>query len=249
MSLADSFNELEPKQKVTLVVTIVLALLVVYYGYDTFFGGSTAPSRPSPAVTTATQPPPAQPVTPIRVPPATTTATQLASVPHHPNGIQQVQPEQPTPEQLALIKESQVLQRNYLTLVNKFQIAQLQQKLEAANAAIANSKLKTATTMVKTEKLADQLKQQKQQLTTTQTDPDKAKHTQTVASYKRVQVVYVGEKRGKWMAMMNLDGSYFEVRVGTRLPDGTVVDLINEKGVVLEKDYKKRYFRVPRSLD
>lgn len=57
MSLMDSFNELEPKQKATLIVTLILMGFVVYLGYDTFypegFGGGNTPTT----VTKAPPPP------------------------------------------------------------------------------------------------------------------------------------------------------------------------------------------------
>jgi len=62
-------------------------------------------------------------------------------------------------------------------------------------------------------------------------------------------VVYVGEKRGKWLAMIKMSNNYFEVKEGTELPDHSIVDVINENGVVIEKNGEKQYYRVPRSLD
>lgn len=240
MSLIDQFNELEPKQKVTAAVTIVLFLVFVYLAYDTFFGGDDF------TPTTAETPPPTAEVpkqqtqtvaTPAPVSAQPTQSAPVATV-KHTSDVEEVAAHPPTPEQLALIKESESLQREYLRILNEYQIAELQSKLETANSKIAAAKLKTTKTQSQTKKLENEMNESQASLIKGVEQKD-----------YNIQVSYVGERRGQWIAMLKINNNYFEVKVGTELPDGSVVDVINQNGVVLEKNGKKQYYRVPKSLD
>ena len=254
MSMADSFNEMEPKQKVTLLVTIVLFAFMAYLAYDTFFAGDSV-SAPAPKVSAAPTPAPKSASATTASSASTQVRTFQPAQPVQPQqteaqkaNIQQIPKAEPTPEERALIAKSQEIQGQYLELVNQYQLKQMQQKLDAADAAIAASVLQTATTRLQTQQLQEQMKDQKSGPSITSAD-NTTDGKPAAAPISNIEVSYVGQKRGNWMAMLNLDGNFFEVRMGTQLPDGAVVDLINEKGVVLEKNSEKKYFRVPRSLD
>ena len=260
----DKFNELESKQKVTLAITIVLFMVVLYYGYDTLFGGDS--SSPSPPVTqkqAATKAPATKQSAEAS---STSTGTENATNSTQPSttattasqgqsqssgnaplytDVSKVAPPKLTTEEIATIEENQRLQKQYLYLVNQYQMAQMQEKLESTNASIAASKLKAVSTMVKTQEISKELKRQQAPLQ--QMSPDEKE--QKAEQFNNIGVAYVGKTQGKWMAMLKLDDAYFEVRVGTSLPDGSTVDLINEQGVVLDKAGRKKYMKVPRSLD
>ena len=264
-ALMDKFNELESKQKVTLAITIVLFMVVLYYGYDTLFGGDS--SSPSPPVTqkqTAAAKAPATKQSAEASSASTstenatnsaqssTTATTASQGQNQSSGnaplytdVSKVAPPKLTAEEMATIEENQRLQKQYLYLVNQYQMAQMQEKLESTNASIAASKLKAVSTMVKTQEISKELKRQQAPLQ--QMSPDEKE--QKAEQFNNIGVAYVGKTQGKWMAMLKLEDAYFEVRVGTRLPDGSTVDLINEQGVVLDKAGQKKYMKVPRSLD
>ncbi len=254
-ALIDRFNELESKQKITLVITIILFIVVLYYGYDTFFGGSDYSSPVAPvkqkqvAVKTSTTKQPSSVSDNSSTNTAPTTKISLEQQPGENKpantSVTKVAPAEITPEEKAMIAENQQLQKQYLYLVNKYQMAQLQEKLESTNASIAASKLKAVSTMVKTQEISKELKRQ-QAAPIQAASPSEASKAEQISN---VSVAYVGKRRGKWIAMLKLDDAYFEVRIGTHLPDGAVIDLINEQGVVLDKKGDKKYMKVPRSLD
>lgn len=254
--MVENFKELEPKQKITLIVTIVLFVFVVTYGYKTFFPSSSISSVPQ--VTSA--PPPPQPApttsstasssgtststsqTTMGTTQTSTTGTtstetnqqqQMGSVTQQPT-------RQLTQQQQALLQQSQQVQKEYLDLVSKYQIAQLQQKLATAEAGIATAKLQSAQTQQQAQQLSGQLQQQMQSTTV---------QTPVAHSDAGLQVVYVAKRQGHWMAMLNDNGSYFEVKVGTRLPDGSVISRIDGKGVILTNNGQRSYVAIPKTLD
>ena len=253
MNLINKFKELEPKQKVTLAITTVLFVVFVYLIYDTFFASSEY-SSPSSSVAqskeeTVTE---VKPITtqleradikdPIQLADSSQTKNQsvnpLSPKQNPDSSVELMADGQPTSEQLEIIEQSRQLQREYLKLLNEYQMAQLQQKLQTANSAIAAAKLKTASTVAKTKELEEQVKSTE----ITQAEKDQA-------IYSQIAVVYVGEKNGLWSAMLQIDKQYYEVKVGTELPGNSSVDTINEDGVVIETGTQKRFFRVPKSLD
>ena len=63
-----------------------------------------------------------------------------------------------------------------------------------------------------------------------------------------VQVVYIGQRQGRWTAMLSEGGAYFEVRTGTRLADGWEVASIDSVGVILQRGGEKRLLRMPRTV-
>lgn len=156
-------------------------------------------------------------------------------------------PAAPTAEQLALLKESQEVQQEYLRLVNEYQLAQLKQKLEQANADIAQAQLRSAQTMAQIQLLADKLKEE----TAPPSSPLAPATSSGEAKQPSVtfQLVYVGKQSGKWTAMLNAAGSYFEVSEGTLLSDGSVVREINSKGIILSLHGKKEFLTIPKGLD
>lgn len=278
MSLVDNIKQMETKQKVILIVTIIAFIYVLYLGYDTFFAANSsvapppsAPAMPSessaistempraeepaenaahtpasePASTPAT--PPASEVTPqdsTQIPNTGGRSQPRKSVQPHAKVVE-VKPLEPTPEQMALLAESQEMQREYLRLVSQYQIAQLQERLEEANASIAAAKLKSAITASETQKLNDELKAR----TLRGLAPPSTGEKGPADFASTLQLMYIGKMKGKWMAMLNANGSYYEVKQGTRLPDGSMVSNIDTKGIVITKDNSKRFIPMPKSLD
>lgn len=271
MSLSDSFKQLETKQKVMLIVTIVAFIYVIYMGYDTFFANSSESvpePTPTPEVIEGSTTPDttvvetsAKPVEQIKVaevsPNEKITVTQS---PTQKTDEMVLVKAAPTPEQIALLAEAQEMQREYLRLVNQFQIAQLQERLEQANASIAASKLKSAITASEVQKLNDELKQRQQAANRSDLIPESGSNASSNAGLNNValqkvqatssfQLMYVGKQKGTWVAMLKDNDSVYEVKVGTRLPDGFTVISIDTRGVVLTNEGMKRYITMPRSLD
>lgn len=238
MSLIDNVKQLDTKQKVMLVATIGCLGLVFYLAYSTFFPASDDNNPPPPAVVS---PPPSNMATASSPPPVTPSPinnntdnmpTPLAGNNQNETDGQNVQvghAAPPSPQNLALLAESQQMQQQYIQLVNEYQLAQLQQKLAQVDSQIAASKLTTTKSLVELKKL--------QPLLGSDIGGPSVQATTAGGSTSNVpqgyQTMYVGEVSGKWQAMLSSAGQYFQVSVGMRLPDGSVVSQINSRGVVL----------------
>lgn len=231
MELLNKFNELDTKQKVTAIITILVVLFAIYLAYDTFFGGTSSGSSASVAPTKT-----------VSAASATKAGNRNESKGNgNSNGeLAEAQlpppPQQkePTPAQLAALAQSQQMQQQYINLVNAYQMAQIEQKLAAADSQIAQSKLSTAKAMVSTQEYAAKLP--RNGMTFGDNEP------------AGPQAVYVGQQAGKWLAMLNLNGNYVQVGVGTQLPDGSVVTSISDKGVILDNNGQPSYLPIAKSL-
>lgn len=249
--MIDAIQQLDTRQKVILVITTLLFAFVVYYGYQTFFASDMIASEAAPTQEAPPPPPPPAADTPAANVSADNSAPEMGTNPMMPSapsqGAMNVQPpEQPTPEQLALLQESQAVQQEYLRLVNEYQILQLKQKLEEANAAIATSRLQSTQTMAQIQLLTDKQKEKSMAPVTAISSSSADNKEQAPAQLK---LVYVGKQMGVWTAMINADSSYFEVKIGTRLPDGSVVTMIDEKGVALSNGGKSQLLTMPRGFN
>jgi type IV pilus biogenesis protein PilP len=238
MSLMDSFKELESKQKIMLVAIVVLVGIALYMGYSTFFPSNSAQNNKA-ALNTPTF---RSASAPVSLPQMQQTPQSVNNTPPSAPGGQSMQGENtpktaaPTPEQLALLAQSQQLQEEYVHLVNQYQIAQLEQKLAATNAAIAKQKLSATKTYLETQKLEGN-------------SAFKAANGATKVIPGAMQVKYVGYYQGVWTAMVGSDDNYFEVKVGTRLPDGSTVISISNQGVILNNAGQRVYLAIPKTLD
>lgn len=278
MSMMDNFNELEPKQKSILVVTIILFAFVIYMGWGILFpGGSSSTqspkvqevSAPAPSQATTTQPTPSQqqaaaapeelPAAPEeprmddanqdlgpQAPGIAATSGQLPSQAEPQplfKEVKTIKADAPTAEQRAMMEQSKELQKEYLDLINKFQIAQLEQKLAQTNAAIEQAKLQTTMTKVKAQQIEAQIRREHAKpLLSQPAAPSKPADVD-------LNVKYVAKIHGRWTAMLAAGDSLFEVREGTHLSDGSVVTVINDKGVVLTRHGKKIFLTIPKTFD
>lgn len=235
MELLTKFTELETKQKLTIIVTVIVALFAIYLAYDTFFGGTEAAPPTKPAA----------PSIAVKKTPAREAATLVPEEANQTNGMAttgentQIAPPQQkeaTPAQLAALVQSQQMQQQYINLVNAYQMAQIEQKLAAADNQIAESKLSTAKAMVNTQQYAAKLPRNGLAMGSGDTET-------TVP-----QTVYVGQQAGKWLAMLSINGSYVQVSVGTRLADGSVVSSISDRGVILDNNGEPSYLPIAKTL-
>lgn len=274
MDLLENFKAMESKQKVTLVVTIVLFIFVIYYGYITFFPSDSYSPEP---VATVVAPPPAPAATssnefngsPMNGNAQTDVEDDQASSPQsgqqmaqfssdndpvapkpaqktEPDwGVEKV-PEQPVrPDQMQVLRESEEVQKQYLDLVNKYQIAQLQEKVALSEVGLANAKLQAAQIQSETNKVTGALHSANIQ----PAELAAAEQAKVQSAFLNVSVVFVAKQRGVWTAMLNASGNYYEVKVGTRLPDGSVVSRIDNRGIILTKDGVRRPVAIPKTLN
>lgn len=272
MALLETFKELDTKQKITGVVTVVLLAFLLYLGYDTFFKGEpTSPalatakpvvseSKPAtgatPALVTPTetqetadeqslQLPPQSSVTSatsIQEPLAQNTPLDNQNLPF--TSVAKQESEGPSPEQLAFLQQSKEMQREYLKLVNEFQLAQLQQKLESTKSEIAKARLESIVSGAKQQELESELEKKGQQVSALSIGAAAG----AAAAQNELEVVYVGQRAGEWRAMLSQGSGYFEVHVGTRLNGGWKVIEISDKGVILQRGQEKRLLQIPRNV-
>lgn len=233
MELLTKFTELETKQKLTIIVTAIIAVFAIYLAYDTFFGGTAATPPAKPVATS-----PVITKTPVRkvntLVPEEVNPSNAAMAQN--NAIPAPQQKEATPAQLAALAQSQQMQQQYINLVNAYQMAQIEQKLAAADNQIAESKLSTAKAMVSTQEYAAKLPRNGLAVGTGDTEA------------AAPQTVYVGQQAGKWLAMLSINGSYVQVSVGTRLPDGSVVTSISDRGVILDNNGEPSYLPMAKTL-
>ncbi len=234
MSLMDNVKQLDSKQKTMLVVLIGCVGLVLYLVYTTFFASEAPPEPTPPPVIVSNAAPPAPADIPAPV-------TQVATAPqNNPAAVQVGQPAPATPESLALLAKSQQMQQEYIELVNQYQLAQLQQKLAQVDAQIAASKLTTTKSLVELKKLQPELGQME----------NMHGRMDENASGQGYQTLYVGQTSGRWQAMIQFGGQYFQVSMGMHLPDGSVVEDITNKGVLLVgEDGSELFLPLTKTLD
>lgn len=243
MSLIDNVKQLEAKQKVMLVVLIGALGIVFYLIYTTFFASSGGSSNS--AAISSPAPMAQQTMTPAQTPLQSASAPSI-NAPIQTSGntstVAVGQPAPPTPQDLALLAESQQMQQQYVQLVNEYQLAQLQQKLAQVDAEIANNKLTTTKSLVEMKKLQPQLGGDYG----TQLSGSAASSSNVPQGY---QTLYVGQVSGRWQAMLQSGGQYFQVSVGMQLPDGSSVTTINSRGVVLNRNGTPIFLPMSKSLD
>lgn len=250
MSLMDNVKQLDTKQKIMLVALIGCVGLVLYLVYSTFFateGGGNTPATPDvpPAIVSESTPPEPAAVTQPAVSPTASPATSNAA--SQENTVQIGQPSPATPESLALLAQSQQMQQQYIELVNQYQLAQLQQKLAQVDAQIAASKLTTTKSLVELKKLQPELGQAGYEFGL---QPANTKANESEIVSQTIQTMYVGQVSGRWQAMLQINGQYFQVSTGMTLPDGSTVTEISNKGVVVTaEDGTPVFLPISKNLD
>jgi hypothetical protein len=268
MELLDTFKQLDAKQKMTAAITAVLLMFLLYFAYDTFAGGgSDGEASPSsvkkPASLVEAEDAPdtfGAPAVQEHQPPKQANVTQMAmldpvSRPRtsmsdadaqlNSDEVMKQPVKQPDVEQLAFLQQTKQMQAEYLSLVNEYQLTQLQQKVEEAKAQISDSRLKATMSSAKQQQLVGELEKKGQMLMTPSIGGGVSSNTDADAL---VQVVYVGERRGQWTALLSEGGAYFEVRVGTRLSDDWRVVNITGQGVILERKNQRKLLRMPKTV-
>lgn len=254
MSLMDNVKQLDSKQKMMLLATVGCLGLVFYLGYTTFFP-STGESNPTPQPISTTQSLATPSANTVSVQPVTQQPAPVSNTETLPDTISQnnqnanmtIEPASaPTPENLALLAESQQMQQQYVNLVNAYQLAQIQQKLTQVNAQIVASKLTAAKSMVELKKLQPLLGE----TTDTSLLSGASSSSDTAVKEGGYHTLYVGQVSGRWQAMLQGYGQYFQVNSGMHLPDGSVVTQINNRGVILRTSSGTAIFLpMSKSLD
>lgn len=241
-----AWSDMEPKQKGMLIATVLLFLIIGYMVYKMFFAGSSTPPPLPPAPAANPSPVAAKPATPAVAPNAATNnpAADLAVANPGAPGVN-VAPAAPsvvempkrelTPEELALLEERRQVQQQYLQLVNQYQLTEMQNKVATSQ-----------SNLLKTEIDAAKAEQQAARLGLVLPGQAEANASKGLTG---VTLVYVEQKKGIWGAVLNVRGAYINVKMGSRLLDGSVVSRINESGLVIVKDGGSYPLSVPMVVD
>ena len=242
-----AWSDMEPKQKGMLIATVLLFLIIGYMVYRMFFAGSHTP--PPPPAAARPSPVAAKPATPAAAPTNAATnnpAADLAvanpsapgvnAAPAAPTvpAVVEMPKRELTPEELALLEERRQVQQQYLQLVNQYQLTEMQNKVATSQSNL----LKTEIDAAKAERQAARLGL---------VLPGQADNTKK--GLTGVSLVYVEQKKGIWGAVLNVRGAYVNVKMGSRLLDGSVVSRINESGLVIIKDGDRYPLTVPIVVD
>ncbi len=225
----DKFNQMEPKQKVMLVATVIMFAILGYLVYTTFFPATSRPAASTVKTPTSVSMPTPRPANSLQ-------AMQPRKI--EKSGVKPTVMDRMSEADEALLQRSKEVEQQYVTLVTQYQLAQLQQKLAQTNAQIAQSRLSTVKAMSEAKKLDAKV-----------TGTSLGAPSVQNKNVEIIKAMYVGYSHGRWMAMLNLDGSYYQVHIGTRLPTGSVVSSISNRGVVLRHNGERYYLAVPTPLD
>ena len=221
------------KQKVMLVITVLLFIVLGYLLYTTFFKGkSSSTSTSTPTINTtavSSNTPSAGCVSPATNNVPQVTLANVKSGSFEAGG-------EPSPEEKEILKHTKEVEQEYLKLVGEYQLAQLQQKLAQVNAQTAESKLAAMKAMSEVKKFDIQ----------TASTAGKMNGTTIIGEIK---ALYAGYGNGVWTGMLNLDGALYQVKVGTELPNGAVVSSISDNGIVLNQKGQRTYLPIPTHMD
>lgn len=244
--------KLERKQKILLTLIIIALAFLAWQLYDIFFASNVSddtatissipPTQPlsQPSLQTA----PATLTTPPAIPSitttttATTTPTPLAPPLARPTPLTTTAPSTtvvqttttmpqvpppPVMRELTLQAPITTQQREYLQLVNRYQIIRMQRMLADEEAALYTSKAKVV-----------ELNQQISKITGTAVTNNLFGPPSSGLSIG-YQLMYIDYQNGRWTATLNQSGRFIEVNAGTTLPDGARVIKIDQNGVVIRK--------------
>jgi cytoskeletal protein RodZ len=252
--MKSSLQEMPTKQKIMIVATIIVVLIVIWQVAG-LFGGNSAPAQhtpPAPSAMNANAP-------------AVGGATQRANTMPGGQPTLAAPSSEATAPRVAPIAKDQYLQeqeraeKKYLKQLNDLEQLKLERQIEETNQAIATAKLATVTAEKSTAELltkpttvvadANYASQLVRPTRTGESLVTEGQAEQTspvpVAPPATPDVTYtvisVSMQFNKWSAVMGAQGKLYNVSVGDALPpDGSVVVSINKSGVILKKDEVKR---------
>ena len=217
------------RQKVTLVIFIIIIAIVAWQVYALFKSDTPAapPPPPKPAVKAGAPqgtppqmsgniPPPAQ------TPPALPKPPVLSS------------------KELELIRLQKQTEERYIAAVNQLQMLKIEREIAETNRSIATARLEAATS----EKAMAGLTQSSgytQNITGPSSQPMVSAETLPSITANNYVVISVSYLQGKWSAVLGSQGKLYQIYIGDVLPDTEikVVD-INKSGVTLKIGEEKR---------
>jgi len=238
------------KQKMKAAGAVIAVLVVIWQAYGMFFGGSSAPSSPTPPKSIANTPASAM-----------QSSTATSATPSLPSSTPTMT-EANLPKNLPLTQSEQATQNEYIDQLNKLELLRIQRQIAETNQAIVAAKLATVTT----ERNIDDIVRPttnvfppsnlNASLSQQPAGPPENIQLPLPKSTPKItpQVTYtlqsVSSADNKWSAVITYKSKQYIVSVGDILPaDDSVVEKINESSVILKKDGETRTLTfVPTSL-
>ncbi len=151
----------------------------------------------------------------------TVKSSTVAKAEPKPNQTAVNQPQQPVATNInsGLIQQTANKQSHYTKLLNQLEVAKMERQVLDQQLAITKTRHEIAT-----------LKDKMQTLPKTTTTSTTEFSSSNVDDY---QLAYIDEQEGSWSATISNSGTYSTVKVGSRLPNGSVVSDINKSGVYI----------------
>lgn len=113
-------------------------------------------------------------------------------------------------------------QKVYLEMVNEYELAKMKHRLLEERAAIAAAEQRIASLKKQTQAINQQL-----------ANNNTAESSET-SSADEFRLSYVDEQNKDWSATLVRAGHYYQVHIGSHLPDGSAVVAISHRGVVTQ---------------
>ncbi len=249
------------KQKILLVVAIIVTLVVIWQVIGLFNDGSSAPAP------TPTPPPTAQKTQSSQAP----MGQQPAMAPTAPSGpsttaMPMAAAQQPNNTSLNenfalqndadLLKKQQQQQTAYIDSVNKLQALRIERDIAETTEAISAAKLAAATAdknmsdlLTKTSSPQMSMSDYAEKLAAAQNQTNNAANEAASTSAAQYVVVSVSMQMNKWSAVLGYQGKLYSVSIGDVLPqDGSIVSNITRNGVTLMREGKKIKISIVNSI-
>jgi hypothetical protein len=264
--MKNKLENMPTKQKIMMVITLIVVLIVIWQVVGLFGSPSTPPTTINPAPVASNMSanaPGAQTMKPM---------AQNMTPNQAPMGTLQQPPQVVVPKEVPISKdqtqeEQDKVEKKYLKQLNDLEQLKLERQIEETNQAIATAKLATVTAEKST---ADLLTKP------AVTVPEGAYANQLVSPTRSgaaiaegppveqvppppsvepaipdvaYTVISVSMQLNKWTAVIGAQGKLYSVSVGDTLPpDGSVVTSINKNGVTLRKDNIKRKINMTTAI-
>ena len=123
-------------------------------------------------------------------------------------------------------------QKEYIRIVNAYELAKMKRQLLDEEAAIAEARHRIAKLNERTSEISGNADQGFYNLSTSNIETNEARYA----------LSYVDNQNGQWSATLKRGKQYIEVQQGSELPDGSTVESVNQQGVVLSHHDKR--FRI-----
>jgi hypothetical protein len=253
-------DSMPTKQKVMIVVTVIVVLIVIWQVMGLFGNSSSVPPTtfaPAPTTNMAANAPGAGGMTPAsqNVPPGAAPIAQSVSTPQ---SAVMIAPREAPISKTPTQEEQDKVEKRYLKQLNDLEQLKIERQIEETNQAIATAKLATVTAEKSTAELltkpavilpdsayANQLVSPTRSGASVPEGPPNEQippaPLEQIAPEVTYNVISVSMQFNKWTAVIGAQGKLYNVSVGDTLPlDGSIVSSINKNGVTLRKDNRTR---------